>query len=103
MKVRITSDKKNPLLKRREVCFRIEHEQLGRTPPRLDVRKAIAAELKTSEDLVFVKRVQTKTGTRTAVGMANVYESIERAELIEPEYIMKRNIPPMEKGEERKE
>ncbi len=103
MKVKVTSEKKNPLLKRREVYFRIEHEQLERTPPRLDVRKAIATELKTSEDFVFVKKVQTKTGTRTAVGVANVYESIEQAKLIEPEYIIKRNIPPEKKEEEGKE
>ena len=102
MKVKITSDRKNPLLKRREVDFRVEHEQTGRTPPRLDVKKAIAAELKTSEDLVFVKKVQTKTGTRTAVGVANVYESIEQAKLVEPEYIIKRNVPPKEKEEEKK-
>jgi len=93
MQVKIVSEKKNSLLKRREVHFRVEHGQLGKTPQRLDVRKAIAAELKVSEDVVFVKKMQTRTGTRVTFGTANVYESAEQARLIEPEYIIKRNIP----------
>jgi len=93
MQVKIVSEKKNSLLKRREVHFRVEHGQLGKTPQRLDVRKAIAAELKVSEDVVFVKKMQTRTGTRATVGGANVYESAEQARLIEPEYIIKRNVP----------
>lgn len=103
MEVKIVSEKKNPLLKRREVRFRIEHGQLGKTPQRLDVRKAIAAELKIGEDVVFVKKMQTKTGTRTAVGVANVYETAEQARFIEPEYIIKRNIPPEKTKEEGEE
>lgn len=94
MKVEILSEKKNKLLKRREVRFRIDHGRSGKTPPRLEVRKAIAAQLKTSENTVFVKEVRTKTGTQTAVGTANVYELPEQAKLTEPKYIVKRNSPP---------
>ncbi len=100
MEVKIISEKENPLLKRREVYFQVEHNQTGSTPPRLEVRKAIASALKTNTDLVFVKKFETKTGTHTAVGVANVYDSIEQAKLIEPEYVIKRNVPP-EKPEEK--
>ncbi len=103
MELKIVLEKKNPLLKRREVHFKIEHGQLGKTPQRLDVKKAVAAELKISEDIVFVKKMQTKTGTRTAVGVANVYESAEQARLIEPEYMIKRNTPPEKPKEEGEE
>ena len=75
MDVKIISEKENMLLKRREVRFQVEHNQTGSTPTRLEVRKAIASVLKKDVDLVFVKRLETKTGTHTAVGLANVYDS----------------------------
>ncbi len=102
MEVKIISEKKNPLLKRKEVHFHVEHNQTGGTPPRLEVRKAVANALKMNADLVFVKKLETKTGTQTAVGIANVYDSIEQANLVEPEYVIKRNAPP-EKPKEKEE
>jgi small subunit ribosomal protein S24e len=102
MEVEIVSEKENSLLKRKEVRFRVEHGEPGNTPLRLEVRKALAAALKKNADLVFVKKMETKTGTRVAVGSANVYDSLEQAKLIEPKYIVKRNSPP-EKPKEDKE
>jgi len=102
MDVKVVSEKKNPLLKRKEVHFQVEHNQTGSTPPRLETRKAVAKALKTDVDLVFVKKLETKTGTHTAVGLANVYDSVEQAKFVESEYIIKRNIPtekPEEEGE----
>jgi len=71
-----------------------------KTPLRLEVKKALAIELKVSDDLVFVKKMKTLTGTHTTVGFANVYESVEQAKRIEPEYILKRNNPPEKPKEE---
>jgi len=103
MEVKIVSAKENPLLKRKEVDFRVEHGPKGKTPPRLEVKKAIAAELKISEELVFVEKMHTMTGTNTAVGVANAYETVEQAKLVEPEYIIKRNSPPEKPKEEANE
>jgi len=102
MEVEIISEKSNPLLERREVRFHVKHDQTGSTPPRLEVRKAVATALKTDVDLVFVKKFETKTGTNIAVGVANVYDSVEKARLIEPEYVIKRNVPPEKPKEEEK-
>jgi small subunit ribosomal protein S24e len=82
------------MLKRREVAFRVDHEKAGSTPSRREIRKAVAIELKTDENLVFVKKYETKTGTRTAAGLANIYDTLEQAKLVEPGFIVKRNIPP---------
>ena len=101
MKIKIVSQKKNPLLKRDEIQFQVEHTQTGSTPPRTEARKAIANILKKDENVVFVKKLQTKTGSVIAVGLANVYDSLERARLIEPDYIIKRNIPPEKKEKEK--
>jgi ribosomal protein S24E len=103
MEVKIVSTKKNALLKRKEVDFRVEQGPKGKTPARLEVKKAIAAEMKINEDLVFVKKMKTMTGTTTAIGVANAYETAEQAKFIEPEYIRKRNSPPEEPKEEEQE
>jgi len=100
MEVKIVSMKENPLLKRKEVDFKVEQGPKGKTPARLEVKKALAAELKMSEEVVFVKRMRTMTGTNTTVGVANAYETVEQAKFIEPEYIIKRNSPPEEPKEE---
>jgi small subunit ribosomal protein S24e len=103
MEIKIISEKEKPLLKRREVCFQVNHDQTGSTPPRLEIRKAVASALKAKVDMVFVKKLETKTGTHIAVGLANVYDSIDQARLVEPEYIIKRNTPPEKPAEQGKE
>lgn len=103
MEVKIVSTNKNSLLKRKEITFRVEQGPKGKTPTRLEVKKAIAAELKVSEELVFVKKMKTMTGTNTAVGVANTYETLEQAKFIEPDHIRKRNSPSSEAQEKENE
>jgi small subunit ribosomal protein S24e len=103
MEVKVTAQKDNPLLKRKEIQFHVEHDEVGSTPPRLDIRRAVAAALKADVELVFIKKFETKAGMHTAMGLANVYASAAQARLIEPQYIIKRNIPPEKPKEEAKE
>mgnify|MGYP005831198107 CR=1 FL=1 len=100
MEIKILTDNKNPLLKRREVHFQVEHSQTANTPPRLEVKKALATMLQLDSDLVFIKKMETKTGTRMAIGVANIYDSVEQAKFVEPAYIVKRNVPPEKPKEE---
>ena len=102
MEIKIVSTKENPLLKRKKVDFRVEQDLGGKTPARLEVKKALANKLKIKEEMVFIKKMRTLTGTSTAVGIANAYETVEEAKFIEPEYIRKRNCPPEPKEEENK-
>jgi small subunit ribosomal protein S24e len=99
MKIAIKSRKRNPLLKRREVVLEVDHKETGSTPPRLEVRKELATVLKSDLELVYVKRLETGTGTMIAVGEANVYDSVADAQLVEPKHIIARNVVP-EKPEE---
>jgi small subunit ribosomal protein S24e len=94
MQVKIDTIKDNPLLKRKEVGFTIVSGPKEKTPQRLEVKKAVAIEMKLGDDIVFIKRMRTKTGTSITVGVANVYQSVNQAKLVEPEYIRKRNSPP---------
>jgi len=93
MDIKITSVKENPLLKRREVRFSIEHGPKGKTPGRIEVRKALAAEVKIGAELVFVQEMETRTGTTTTLGLATLYESVEQAKRVESKYIIQRNNP----------
>jgi len=103
MEVKIISKKENPLLKRKEIQFKVEHGPKGKTPARLDLKRSLAAELQVNEQLVFIKHMKTMTGTSTAIGAANVYQTVEQAKRIEPDYIIKRNSPPEKPAEEEKQ
>ncbi|MEM3766567.1 MAG: 30S ribosomal protein S24e [Candidatus Bathyarchaeia archaeon] len=84
MEIKILKENNNLLLKRKEVVFRVEHNQTGSTPSRLEVKNALARILKKDANLIFIQKLETKTGTHTAIGVANVYDSIEQAKLVEP-------------------
>ena len=99
MQVKIESTKENPLLKRTEVGFTIVQGPKEKTPQRLEVKKAVAVEMNLGDDVVYVKRMRTKTGTNITQGVANVYKSADQAKLVEPEYIQKRNNPKKAKDE----
>ncbi len=100
MQIKIESTKENPLLKRTEVGFTIVQGPKEKTPQRLEAKKAVAVEMKVGNDVVFIKRMRTKTGTSITQGVANVYQSVAQAKIVEPEYILKRNAPPEKPKEE---
>ena len=100
MQIKIESTKDNPLLKRTEVGFTIVQGPKEKTPQRLEVKKAVATEMKIGDEVVFIKHMRTKTGTNITQGVANVYQSVAQAKLVEPEYIHKRNSPPEKPKEE---
>ncbi len=100
MQIKIDSTKDNPLLKRKELGFTIIQGPKEKTPQRLEVKKALAVEMKIGEDVVFIKKMHTKTGTNITQGVANVYQKVEQAKIVEPEYIWKRNNPSEKPKEE---
>jgi len=101
MEVRIIDKKYNPLLKRKEVVFKVEHEKLRGTPQRFVMRAKLAEMLKTKLEQVYIGKMETKTGTMIALGEANAYDSVEQAMLVEPKYVIERNTS-KEKAEEEK-
>jgi small subunit ribosomal protein S24e len=103
MELKIIDEHKNILLKRKEITFEVNHSLTKSTPSRVELRNKLAETLKTKPELVFVKRVETKTGTMRATGKANAYDSIEQAKRVEPKYIVARNTPASEKKEEKTE
>lgn len=100
MKVTVVKKDENPLLKRSEVRFEVDHEG-GPTPKRLDVRKELAGQLGVPEDMVVIEKFATMYGRQVASGIARAYDSKERLEELEPKYLLERGLPKEEKAEEK--
>lgn len=95
MKIELKTVKSNPLLERREVSFEVEN---SKTPNRLEVKRELASILKMDEDKVWVRHMTTKTGTHLTIGFAHIYNDPQKALLVEPKHIIKRNKPPVEEN-----
>ncbi len=85
-----------PLLNRTEVIFEIDHPAQP-TPKKELIKKQIAAELKTSEDLINLYKIITSFGSSKTKVIAEVYitkEDLQRS--------IKKNKKTKEKKEEKK-
>jgi small subunit ribosomal protein S24e len=98
MKVEIVDKVENPLLKRAELKFRVDHAGAP-TPKRLEVRPQLAALLGVAEDLVVIDKFSSTHGRQVASGIARTYVSKEQLEKIEPKYLLKRGLPKEAKQE----
>ncbi|MHA1369290.1 MAG: 30S ribosomal protein S24e [Promethearchaeota archaeon] len=99
MEIEIIESKDNPLLRRKEIKFRIREKQ---TPERVAVKEKLAAMHNADFNLVFIRKIQTRFGTPEVTGYAMIYED-EQATKSEPEYIRIRNLKKEERNAARKE
>lgn len=77
----VVQDRQNPLLKRREVKVVVEAEK---NPSMKEAAEIIAKQFKTGEEKAQVKLVRGKFGRNTFLIVANIYDSKEDKEKIEP-------------------
>jgi small subunit ribosomal protein S24e len=89
MDIQVIKDKENPLLKRREVIFKISHD--GPTPPRGSVIDRLAATMNSMPRLVVIDRMNTEFGKQETIGYAKIYEDEDRAREVERVHILERN------------
>ncbi len=89
MNLTITSTETNPLFKRREIEFRVEEPS---TPSRSSVRLELAVKLRVELNQVYIREMKTRSGTRTTLGVAHIYEDPETALRVEPKHIIERNM-----------
>lgn len=97
VKIMIINNRRNELLKRNEIVFKVLHEKSS-TPSRLEMRSELAKALKTDIEKVYIRKIESMAGFQIAVGEAHVYDSVELAKIIEPEHILQRNTPKKEEG-----
>lgn len=89
MEIEIIDETENPMLHRRDVRFRVTHDEA--TPERLSIRDSLAAKLGMEAEEVVVRELSTKFGMRTTIGEAKVYDDESFAREIEREHILDRN------------
>jgi small subunit ribosomal protein S24e len=89
MEIKVLEEKKNPLLKRREVKFSAIHN-LG-TPSREEIKNKIAAYLNSKPELVIIERMRSEFGKRETEGYAKIYENAEQLKRTETQHIIQRN------------
>lgn len=89
--IEILEEKKNPLIDRVEIKFRVDHFAAG-TPNRLDVKKKIATMKKSNENLTIIKELKTHFGASYAIGKVNIYENAKELQFFEPFHIQVRNL-----------
>lgn len=89
MDIHIIEEKNNPLLNRREVVFKVDHESA--TPSRKSIVDRIAATMNSKEGLVIIDNLRTEFGKRETIGYAKIYETEERAKQVERPHITERN------------
>jgi small subunit ribosomal protein S24e len=90
MEIVVEKEKKNPLLKRKEIYFRLRYEKA--TPSRRDVRKKLAGLFGANPDTVVIEYIKPEFGKGEAVCYARVYENVESLKSIEEDHILKRNF-----------
>lgn len=82
MELNIQSKKENKLLFRTEVQGELNFEKA--TPSYAELIKELAAKLNVNEDLIAVQKIKTLFGSTSARFLANIYDSKENKERIEP-------------------
>ena len=96
MSVEIISDKKNPLLQRREVEFTASGKT---TPSRKELKAELAKALKANEKLIVIDFIDQKMGTNINTGKVKVYDSEEALKKISLGYKTKRDIKEKKEGD----
>lgn len=99
MKMEITQTKENPLQKRVEVYFVLDHNGES-TPGRNAVAEEVAKQMKSKRNCVVVDNIESVYGKGQSKGYAKVYESLEAALEFDREYLLKRNGIEAPKAEE---
>ena len=97
MEIKILSKKENPLLNRTEIEFECDYPGEG-TPDLLDVKHKIVALEDSSNDLLVVDNMKPSYGATKAVGLAKVYDSIEKLQEVEAKAVIAKNEEPEEEA-----
>ncbi len=90
--IEILEEKKNPVIDRTEVKFRIDHLDAS-TPNRLDVKKRIASMKNAKEKYTIIRKIKTHFGSSYDIGLANIYQDSKELQFYEPFHIQVRNLP----------
>lgn len=97
MDVKITQQKDNALMARKDIRFQVAHAG-ETTPSRTQVRQLVAAQVGTKTENVVIETMETEYGIGRTSGVARAYKSPEEARKTERVHLLKRNALYVEKA-----
>jgi small subunit ribosomal protein S24e len=100
MEIVVEKERENPLLRRKEIYFRLKYD--AATPSRRVVREKLAGLFNANSDVVVIEYMRPEFGKSEASCYARIYEDVEDLKSIEEDHILKRNFAKKE-SEESKE
>lgn len=97
MELKITQNKDNALLGRKDITFQLGHAG-ETTPSRVQVRQLVAAEVGTKTENVVIDNMTTEYGLGRTTGIARAYKTADEARKSERVHLLKRNALYIEKA-----
>ncbi|MEM0298897.1 MAG: 30S ribosomal protein S24e [Thermoplasmata archaeon] len=98
MDLEIINKRENPLLHRMEIEFIVRHPK-EKTPSRNEVRNLIGKNMGAEVERVIIDRMRTTFGKQLVKGYCKIYETVDFAKKIEPDFILIRHGLKEKKGE----
>lgn len=99
--MKIISKEKSKLIDRTELLIECPHVQKP-TPSNSEIKKEIAKELKTKEELIAIKTIKTKYGEGNSLISAFAYDNLEEFKKLEKYEEPKKEEAPAEAPKEEK-
>ncbi len=100
MEAEVVEEKRDPLLNRVEVKFRVKHN--GATPSRKEVREKLVALRGSDPERCVVAGIYTGFGARESTVYFREYDSVADMLRVEPEHVLRRNFTEEELKEMKK-
>src|SRR5512147_2480784 len=91
MEFEITQDKRNELLRRREVAYTLRFS--GPTPSRVQIVGKLAAVLNVNDKQLALDSLRTRYGKMELHGKARIYDNADDRQKTERSYILARGVP----------
>lgn len=89
MELKITEDKRNELLKRREITAEFDEKTV---PSRQAIRQKISAMIDVPIERVVVQKVDARFGSQKASVYAKAYDDAANMKITERKFVMERNF-----------
>ncbi|MEM0120451.1 MAG: hypothetical protein QW514_04260 [Thermoprotei archaeon] len=87
----VVYDKRNTLVKRREVRIQISNPSGQPTPSRKQLKQQIAAALGIPPELVVIIKVEPEYGTNIITVDLDIYDTSDRISMFERQYLLNRD------------
>ncbi len=79
MNLEVVSERENPLFSRREVTLKVEADVV---PSMTEARDAISEKYSSDKELIRIREIKSRFGSRTFLIIADIYESKEEFDRI---------------------